>query len=226
VTTWDVLLPTLPHRHAQLCALLAEFDRQWQPGFGMLVYRDNLQRGGLASYGKWQDLEEMSQAEYTSFIGDDDWVAPDYVAKVMAALETGPDYVGYKIRYTSNGRRMMPVEHRLSHGNWWNTAEMLYRDIGIHNPIRRELALLATWAQDHQDADVTWARDLRATGKVKTEVWIPEEMYYYQETTSAAEHAGRSWTYWGGGVPQPMPEAEILPVPGYHWLTVRDEAFA
>jgi hypothetical protein len=168
----------------------------------------------------------MSQAEYTSFIGDDDWVAPDYVAKVMAALETGPDYVGYKIRYTSDGRRMMPVEHRLSHGNWWNTAEMLYRDIGIHNPIRRELALLATWAQDHQDADVTWARNLRATGKVKTEVWIPEEMYYYQETTSAAEHAGRSWTYWGGGVPQPMPESEILPVPEYHWLTVRDEAFA
>jgi hypothetical protein len=223
--TWDLLLPTLPHRHAQLCALLAEIDRQWQPGLGMLLYRDNLQRPGNASYGKWQDLQEASKADYTSFIGDDDFIAPGYIAKVMAALETGPDYVGYKIRYTRNGRQMMPVEHRLSHGDWRNTPDMLYRDIGIHNPIKRELALLATWATDHQSADVTWARDLRNTGRVKDEVWIPEELYYYQEATSGEKVLG-SWSLWGGGVPQPMLADEIKPVPEYPWLTVRDEALA
>jgi hypothetical protein len=99
---------------------------------------------------------------------------------------------------------------------------MLYRDIGIHNPIRRELALLATWATDHQSADVTWARDLRNTGKVKDEVWIPEELYWYQESAGAGTLA--SWSLWGGGVPQPMPAEEIQPVPEYPWLTVRDEA--
>jgi hypothetical protein len=102
---------------------------------------------------------------------------------------------------------------------------MLYRDIGIHNPIKRELALLATWATDHQSADVTWARDLRNTGRVKDEVWIPEELYYYQEATSGEKVLG-SWSLWGAGGPQPMPADEIKPVPEYPWLTVRDEALA
>ena len=85
--TWDLLLPTLPHRHDQLCALLAEINRQWQPGLGMLICRDNLQRGGNASYGKWQDLQEWSEADYTSFIGDDDWIAPDFAARINRARD-------------------------------------------------------------------------------------------------------------------------------------------
>ena len=222
---WDILLPTIPHRHDRMCALLAEIDRQWQPGLGMLLYRDNLQRPGNASYAKWQDLEEMSAAEYTSFIADDDWIAPNYVSRVLKAMEDKPDYVGYAVRFTSNGQPMMPVEHSLRHGRWENTPRMLYRDIVHHNPIKRELALLVTWATDHQSADATWGKDLRETGQVQTEVWIPEQMYYYQEKTNAGV-GDNSWTYWHGGLPQPMPESEIKPVPEYHWLTVRDEAFA
>jgi hypothetical protein len=214
--TWDLLLPTIPHRHAQMCALLAELDRQWQPGLGMIVLRDNLQRPGNASYAKWQELQEASRAEYTSYIGDDDWVAPDFVAQVMAALEERPDYVGYPVRYTQNGAPQIPVEHSLRHGCWENRADIIVRDIAVHNPIRRELALLATWATDHQSADKTWAADLRATGKVRTEVWIPEPVYYYQESD-------KSWSRWGSG-PQPLPVAEIKPVPEYAWLTVIDEA--
>ena len=74
--TYDVLLPVLPHRHGQLTALLAEFDKQAQPGFGMILWRDNLRRAGNASYAKWQDLQEMSQAAYTSFLADDDCDRP------------------------------------------------------------------------------------------------------------------------------------------------------
>jgi len=228
MTTWDLLLPTLPHRHAQLCALLAEIDRQWQPGLGMILYRDNLQRPGNASYGKWQDLEEMSQADYTSFIADDDWIAPDFVARVMEAMESKPDYVGFGCRYTLNGQPQMPVENSLRHGRWENTGGMIYRDIVHHNPIRRDLALLATWVTGTQEADRVWAADLRATGQVQAEVWIGEEMYYYQETSDAAGdgNIGNSWSNWHGGLPQPVPESEIQPVPSYPWLTVRDEAYA
>lgn len=220
MTTWDILLPTLPHRHGQLCALLAELDRQHQPGMGMILYRDNLQRRGDASYGKWQDLEEMSAADYTSFIGDDDWVAPDFVARIMKALETGPDYVGFPVRYTFNGEPQIAVEHSLRHGGWSGDGQLLKRDIVHHNPIRRELALLAAWRTTEQTADVAWASDLRATGKVVAEAWIDEPMYFYQETS-------QSWTrVSSGGLPEPMPAGEILPVPSYPWLTVRDEALA
>jgi len=215
MTTWDILLPTLPHRHDQLCALLAEIDRQWQPGVGVIIYRDNLQRAGNASYGKWQDLEEMSQADYTNIIADDDWIAPDYIAKIMAALGQQPDYVGFMVKYTIDGVPAMPVEHSLQWIGWANSPWKLTRDIVHHNPIRRDLALLATWPTDTQEGDRRWADQLRDTGRVNREVWIPEELYHYRETSD-------SWTR-TGGQRIPLPAEEIEPVPAYPWLTVRDE---
>jgi hypothetical protein len=217
--TWDILLPTMPHRHEQMCELLAELHRQWQPGLGVLVYRDNLRRAGDASYGKWQDLQEMSRAEYTSFIGDDDWVAPDFVCRVMEALENRPDYVGFAVRYTVNGNPATPVEHSLRYDGWHDYPSLLVRDINHQNPIRRELALLATWETTHQGADRTWAADLRATGKVRNEAWIGEQMYHYQENPG-------SWSRGAAEGRMPMPVSEIRPLPRYPWLTAVDECAA
>lgn len=216
MTTWDILLPTLPHRHDQMCALLAEIGRQHEPGLGVIVYRDNLQRAGNASYGKWQDLQQASRADYTSFIADDDWIAPDFAARIMDALAQDPDYVGFAIRYTIDGVPAMPVEHSLRHAGWMNSPQILTRDICHQNPIRRELALLATWRTDTQEADRRWAAQLRATGKVRTEVWIPDPIFWYQETSD-------SWTRQGVSTKAPMAADEIRPVPEYPWLTVRDE---
>ena len=214
--SWDLLLPTMPHRHDQMCDLLAEIDRQWQPGLGVLIYRDNMRRAGNASYGKWQDLQEMSQADYTSFISDDDWIAPDFVARIMAALAGRPDYVGFAVRYTYDGRLCTPVEHSLRHGGWHDRPWLLARDIVHYNPIRRDLALLATWGTSHLGADRDWSADLRATGRVQAEAWIGEQMYYYQETST-------SWARWGGKNPGPLPDSAIRPLPQYPWLTSVDE---
>jgi hypothetical protein len=214
--TWDLLLPTIPHRHDQMCALLAEIGRQWQPGLGVIVYRDNMRRAGNASYGKWQDLQEMSQAEYTSFISDDDWIAPDFVSRIMEALEGRPDYVGFAVRYTMDGNLAVPVEHSLHYDGWHDYPGILVRDIVHYNPVRRDLALLATWGTSHLGADRDWAADLRATGKVRTEAWIRDQMYWYQETSA-------SWSHWGGRNPGPLPESDIRPLPEYPWLTATDE---
>jgi hypothetical protein len=211
-----MLLPTIPHRHDQLCLLLAELDRQRQPGFGMLLMRDNLDRPGNASYAKWQELTELSRADYISFIGDDDWVADDFVARVMAALQDKPDYVGFPVRYTQDGVRRQVVEHSLRYGRWEDTPGLLMRDIVHHNPIRRDLALLASWATDHQAADVTWAADLRATGQVRHELWIPDDMYHYRQSAA-------TWTSLGSnGMPAPLPASQVRPLPEYPWLTSYD----
>ena len=215
--TWDLMLPTMPHRHDQMCEFLAELDRQWQPGLGVLIYRDNLRRPGNASYGKWQDLQEMSQAEYTSFISDDDFVAPDFVARIMEALQDRPDYVGFAVRYTIDGRLATPVEHSLRYDGWHDYPWLLARDIVHYNPIRRELALLATWQTDHRGADRTLSADLRATGRVQTEAWIGEQMYYFRETPDP-------WEKWGGR--RPLSADEIRPLPQYPWLRAVDECAA
>lgn len=211
--TWDLLIPTIPHRHGKLCAFLEELDKQWQPGFGVLVMRDNLQRPWIQSYAKWQDLTELSRADYISFAGDDDHFAPVFVSKVMERLRERPDYVGFPVRITFDGApTQWKCEHSLRHSGWGTDGDLMYRDIVHQNPIRRELALLSRWETVSADQDEQWAARLRATGKVKTESWIPEEMYYYQPSPDNF-HVQR----------KPLPVSDILPIPQYHWLTVYDD---
>ena len=217
--TWDLLLPTIAHRHDLACGLLEEIARQHQPGLGVLVYRDNLQLRGNASYAKWQALEEMSAADYTSFISDDDWVAPDFVARIMEALGSGPDCVGFRYRYTVDGVPGPGVVHSLRYDGWsGNESGDFTRPIGHYNPIRRELALLAEW-KPVQDADRHWSAALTASGQLRTEAFIDEEMYWYRET-------GESWSRRLESWPEPLPADQIRPLPDYPWLTVRDEALA
>jgi glycosyltransferase involved in cell wall biosynthesis len=204
--TWDVLIPTIPHRHEKLRSLLAEFDRQWQPGFGVRVLRDNLERPGPASHAKRQDLIIASRADYVSFVDDDDLIPADYVARIMTALAEGPDYVGFQVNFTEDGARNWWVEHSLRHGRWCANGGQMLRDISHLNPIRRELALLADW---NGRTDEEWAEQLRATGRVRTEVWIPAEMYTYLKSSVDGWRTER----------QPMPEP-LPSLPAYPWLKV------
>ena len=110
MTRYDLLIPTIPHRHEVLCALLAELDRQMLPGAGVIVWRDNLEH----SYGdKCQGLLEASDADYVAFMDDDDWPSEDYLSAVLGALEGGPDYVGWPEMYTVDGGQGRIIVHSL-----------------------------------------------------------------------------------------------------------------
>jgi hypothetical protein len=205
MNTYDLLIPTIPHRHAFLCELLAELDRQWQPGVGVRVYRDNLQ---ATLREKNQALLESSGADYVSWLDDDDWLAPNYLDLVMHALRDGPDYVGFQVHWSIDGVTQLPVEHSLAHQGWVNGPDRLTRDITALNPIRRELALLGRWdfCQDH-GADRSWAQQVTASGRVKTEVFIPAIMYHYRFGSADSFLSPREpW-------PGPLPG-----LPSYPWL--------
>ena len=212
MTTWDVLIPTIPHRHAQLVRLLAELDGQLFGGIfpqvGVRVYRDNLE----ARYGaKCSTLIHSSGADYVSFVDDDDAVAGDYFARICEALETGPDYVGFPIAFTVDGEPAQPVEHSLRYSGWANSNAILTRDFVHKNPIRRELAEMGTWG-DHLIADQEWADSLRArvgaSGMQLREEWIPEPMYHYRMSTTDSMTVTRD----------PLPASELQPLPSYPWL--------
>lgn len=176
--TWDILVASIEHRTDMLDALLGELERQLVPGVGVIVFRDNLE---TALSNKCQRLLESSTAEYVSFVDDDDMVAEDYVQAIMEALKQNPDYVGFNVLYTVDGNPQLPALHSLKHGGWRSEADALYRDISHLNPIRRELALRSPWTgRDDHVCDAQWAAGLREQGCVKTEVYIPRDMYHYR----------------------------------------------
>jgi hypothetical protein len=201
--TWQVLVTSIPHRHEKLLRLLAEFDRQLpRTGVGVLLYRDDLE---LCYGGKTQALIDASVADYICCVDDDDMVAPYYVAKIADALEELPQYVGFRVKWTQDGVPQKPVTHSLACGGWRDMHDQLERDIAQFNPIRRDLALLGTW-EGGWEAERRWGDQVRATGTVKDEVFIGEELYYYQETTYDSFKTDR------------RPLGRMPELPAYPWL--------
>lgn len=204
MSLYDILIPTIPHRHERLCPLLAELDRQMVPGVGVIAWQDNLE----ASYGdKCQGLLEASRADYVAFLDDDDWIAPDYVEAIAAALHGKPDYVGFPVVYTIDGVAQVPVVHSLN-GDHGYAAECRVSDIVHKNPIRRDLALTGRWSGGW-GADGRWGAEVRATGRVRAEAWIGEPMYHYRYSNDDEFRTPRE------PLPGPLP-----PLPAYEWLTV------
>jgi hypothetical protein len=175
--TWDLLIAHIPHRHAELIRLLDVLEPQIQPGVNVIVYPDNLE----ADYAtKCNRLVEASTADYVSHLSNDDSVSPDFIPRIMAAFKTRPDYVGFRCRYTIDGVIAAPIVHSLQYDGWAGYApDLIYRDIVHFNPIRRDLANLVKF-NGHLYADREWADALRQLQVVNTEVFIDDEMHYYQ----------------------------------------------
>jgi hypothetical protein len=199
-----MLIATIPHRHGQLLDLLSVLDAQVQPGFSVLAYRDNLETT-LAP--KLQALLDAATAEYVSVISDDDSVSPDCVPRMMEALRSRPDQVGYRARYVRDGAPVKPVVHSLACGGWIDDGPEFQRDIFYFSPVRRELARQVRFRDINIDGK--WAADMRALGIIRTEVFIDDELFYYQG--SSADNIAT--------VRQPLPAESITPLPAYPWLT-------
>lgn len=178
VPTWDILICSIAHRTDMLSELLDEIGRQRTDGVGVHVFRDNLE---TTLSQKCHHLLHSSEADYVSFVDDDDMIMPGYVESIMAALREQPDYVGFNVLYTINGAPNLPALHSLRHGGWHNGRDALYRDISHLNPIRRTLAIQSTWSgRDDHVCDYQWANGLRELGCVKTEVYIERDLYHYR----------------------------------------------
>lgn len=179
--SYDILVASIEHRTELLKSLLEVLVPQVVAGVGIIVYRDNLE----ASIGdKRQRLVEASKADYVSFIDDDDSVPDYFVARVLEALTSEPDYVGWQQRYTKDGVEQLPVLHSLEHiGEWQHDDKAFYRGITHFNQIRRELALLVRYEGDGGE-DHRWGQALERTGKVRTEVYIDEVMHFHDESST------------------------------------------
>lgn len=203
---WEILIPTIPHRHELLCKLLSEINRQWQPGLGVVVFRDNLENSLIH---KQRALVENSQADYISFLDDDDWIAPNFVSRIMESLSENPDYVGFQVRWTVDGVEQVPIDHSLRYPGWNDVNPvLLFRDITQLNPMKRELMFLVPWGGEDHGSDRAWAAKMRETGQVRTEVYINSQMYYYRYST--ADHFTQKR--------EPLPENDIPPLPAYPWV--------
>lgn len=87
----SILIPTVPSRIQKLTRLLTDLHEQEKafPGeIEILAVYDNKTR---ILGQKRNDLVQLAQGEFLTFIDDDDRLSPDYLVEIMKALRENPD---------------------------------------------------------------------------------------------------------------------------------------
>jgi hypothetical protein len=115
--------------------------------------------------------------DYVVFIDDDDLVSDDYVAKIMAALESRPDCVGIEGEYSRDGGDFRLFKHSREFADWYESAGVIYRTPNHLNPMRRELAVSARFPDATLGEDFVFSQRVRPM--LKTEVYVKGPIYYH-----------------------------------------------
>lgn len=192
MTTWAILIPTIPRRAGRFEVLARELVRQI--GQAPLVRsRASIVRvfawlnEGVPSLPRIRDrmveyADELGW-EYVSFVDDDDMIFPGYVERITDALAARPDKVGFRVHMTQNGLPMYGggVVHNLAYGQWGFNPQTrtLYRDLTHIDPIRTNLARKGRFsaARRYEAEDRQWVDQVRPF--VESEEYIDEELYHY-----------------------------------------------
>lgn len=140
--------------------------------------------GAMPIGEKRQRLLERAVGHFVAFIDDDDWVAHDYVDRILSALEKDPgvDCCSLWGVLTTNGDRPESFHHSLAHERWATTVEGLHVRTPNHlNAVRRTLALEAGFPAKDFGEDHDFSKRLRPL--LRREAVIDGVLYYYWSRT-------------------------------------------
>lgn len=190
---WSILIATHVSRDEKFGRLVEQLAPQLTDDVEVVVLWN---RGGR-SIGEYRQALMMNvSAEFACFVDDDDRISDDYCARILAAFDDDPDYVGFEVAVKdrsptpiSRKYRDYVAYHSLQYDGWFQEGNRFYRDVSHLNPVRRVLASRAPFVgvrgEDHE-----WARQVRP--HLKTETYIDWTLYFYDFDQSASIRSGKA----------------------------------
>ncbi len=179
----SILTPAVPSRLAQVEKLCAELARQIGLGpVEHLVLIDNKRR---TVGGKRDALLRVARGHYVAFVDDDDWIAPDYVAELLAVTPTDHDVITFRQHSTINGQE---GEIRFGLGN--PNEEFKAGGVALRNAWhicawRRALAICSHFPASNYGEDWAFAEPLCRIAKTSTH--IDKVLHYYRHDSKTTE---------------------------------------
>lgn len=205
----SICIATMPQRYEALVVLLSRLDIDHRSGrtedyfCGTLTrYTDQARSLEVLCYatprydkvnealsygGKRNALIDAATGGHVAFFDDDDEPHPEYVQRIMKALEEDPDVVGFKVACYgyANGCKspeiMEPADVSIRYKGWGNDQNGFKYVRYPHHlaPTRREHAM-AIGYRGHYGEDHDYSIRMEASGRLKTEVHIDEFLYIYR----------------------------------------------
>jgi hypothetical protein len=191
--TWSILIVSHVTRAELLNRLIGLLAPQVTEDIEVVVLRN---RGGRDIGEYRQALVADARGIYVSHVDDDDRIPDHYCKSILGALETGPDYVGFKVAVNDLSQRRLDekyqtyvADHSLAYDRWHQQGNRFYRDVTHLNPIRRRLALQAVFSGAYAE-DKEWADQVRP--HVQSQVYIDDILYYYDFAHDRSVRSGES----------------------------------
>lgn len=176
--TLSIVVPTMPGRESTLSRLLNVLEPQlWGDHAAVYVICGPSGLGEKVERGYRVAGEPGNEAnEWVAIIDDDDMVSQDYVVTALSYLTDGtPDYLGYPVLCTREGRYWMTNQTWFTPDPNWSTYE---RGVSPKCLLRRSIGLQVPFMNDYT-ADMRWC--LAATKLVQTYAYVDEgrALYHY-----------------------------------------------
>lgn len=210
----SLMVTTMPSRAAQLERLVsmlglsdAEFAegpfvkgtiRAWidhQMGVELLAYstppyEDSSPDPDLTFGAKRNSILKVAQGEYVTSFDDDDEPHPEYLERILKAIDQKPDVIGYKVACygyaQTNGQFdpsiMEPADVSTKYDGWYNDRNGFKYVRCPHHivPVRKEHVMAIGFKPMHHGEDHEYSMRLRDSGRLKKEVYIDEFLYIYR----------------------------------------------
>lgn len=150
----------------------------------VLIYHSpKLSAGGPTRGFKRNELLKEARGTYVVSIDADDFVADDYAERILAALESGPDCVGFKIHCKNGDQEVWAIASkrflRWTHGWTLGGSGYIERTPYHKTPIKTEIARKAGGFREDLDVGEDHDYSIRCLPILKTEVYIDEFLYFY-----------------------------------------------
>ena len=173
----SILIPSLDSRKDMLEQLQSVINAQKTDAVEVVVVSDS----GQMSIGQKRNmLLSQSRGQYVAFVDDDDMIPPDYVSRILKALESNPDCTSLTGRIVFSDGYSRPFIHSLKYDKWVDDHEgkVYYRPPNHLNAIRRDLAVKAGFPPWNSGEDRYFSHHIRPM--LRREEWIEGVLYEYK----------------------------------------------
>jgi len=136
---------------------------------------------------KRNDLVNMSQGDYITFVDDDDKLSPNYVSELLKAIDICEDcdVINFVVNVSLNGGAFKPCYYSVEHKHDFNRDESYHRLPNHIMCIKRQLCVDTPYKPILYGEDSAFSKELAP--KIKTEHNIYQILYEYHYNSNTTE---------------------------------------